>query len=87
MNGRASRDGKLRLLGVGKAYDDDLYAYGVGRFPEEFDDLKIKHIETETMEGFEVLLPCGLIPGGSIFPSQAGAQFSTLLRRSIACCI
>jgi|GEM_PF-5682343 hypothetical protein len=45
MNGRASRDGKLRLLGVGKAYDDDLYAYGVGRFPEEFDDLKIKHIE------------------------------------------
>jgi hypothetical protein len=56
MNGRASRDGKLRLLGVSKAYDDDLYAYGVGRFPEEFDGLKIKHIETETMEGFEVLL-------------------------------
>jgi putative transposase len=24
---------------------------------------------------------------GSIFPSPAGAQFSTLLRRSIACCI
>ena len=54
-NGRPSRDGKLRLLGVGKAYDDDLYAYGVGRFPEEFDGLKIKHLETETMEGFERL--------------------------------
>jgi hypothetical protein len=54
-NGRASRDGRLRLLGVSKAYDDDLYAYGVGRFPEEFDGLKIKHIETETMEGFERL--------------------------------
>jgi hypothetical protein len=54
-NGRPSRDGRLRLLGVGKAYDDDLYAYGVGRFPEEFDGLKIKHIETETMEGFERL--------------------------------
>jgi hypothetical protein len=27
-------------LGVSKAYDDDLYAYGVGRFPEEFDNLK-----------------------------------------------
>jgi hypothetical protein len=26
-------------LGVSKAYDDDLYAYGVGRFPEEFDGL------------------------------------------------
>jgi hypothetical protein len=54
-NGRPSRDGRLRLLGVSKAYDDDLYAYGVGRFPEEFDGLKIKHIETETMEGFERL--------------------------------
>jgi hypothetical protein len=54
-NGRPSRDGRLRLLGVSKAYDDDLYAYGVGRFPEEFDDVKIKHIETETMEGFERL--------------------------------
>jgi hypothetical protein len=55
MNGRPSRDGRFRLLGVGKAYDDDLYTYGVGRFPEEFDGLKIKHIETETMEGFERL--------------------------------
>jgi hypothetical protein len=54
-NGRASRDGRLRLLGVSKAYDDDLYAYGVGRFPERFDGLKIKHIKTETMEGFERL--------------------------------
>jgi hypothetical protein len=54
-NGRPSRDGRLRLLGVSKAYDDDLYAYGVGRFPERFDGLKIKHIETETMEGFERL--------------------------------
>jgi hypothetical protein len=54
-NGRPSRDGRLRLLGVSKAYDDDLYAYGVGRFPEEFDGLKIKHLETETMEGFERL--------------------------------
>jgi hypothetical protein len=54
-NGRASRDGRLRLLGVGKAYDDGLYAYGVGRFPEEFDGLKIKHIETETIERFERL--------------------------------
>ena len=54
-NGRPSRDGRLRLLGVSKAYDDDLYAYGVGRFPEEFEGLKIKHIETETIEGFERL--------------------------------
>jgi hypothetical protein len=54
-NGRPSRDGRLRLLGVSKAYDDDLYAYGVGRIPEEFDGLKIKHLETETMEGFERL--------------------------------
>jgi len=54
-NGRPSRDGRLRLLGVSKAYDDDLYAYGIGRFPEEFDGLKIKHLETETMEGFERL--------------------------------
>jgi hypothetical protein len=54
-NGRPSSDGRLRLLGVSKAYDDDLYTYGVGRFPEEFDGLKIKHIETETMEGFERL--------------------------------
>jgi hypothetical protein len=54
-NGRPSSDGRLRLVGVGKAYDDDLYAYGIGRFPEEFDGLKIKHIETETMEGFERL--------------------------------
>jgi hypothetical protein len=55
MNGRPSRDGRFRLLGVGKAYGDDLYTYGVGRFPGEFDGLKIKHIETETMEGFERL--------------------------------
>jgi hypothetical protein len=48
-NGRPSRDGRFRLLGVSKAYDDDLYAYGVGRFPERFDGLKIKHIETETV--------------------------------------
>jgi hypothetical protein len=54
-NGRPSSDGRLRLLGVSKAYDDDLYTYGVGRFPEEFDGLKIKHLETETMEGFERL--------------------------------
>jgi len=38
-NGRPSRDGRLRLLGVGKAYGDGLYAYGVGRFPDEFDGL------------------------------------------------
>jgi hypothetical protein len=75
MNGRASRDGKLRLLGVGKAYDDDLYAYGVGRFPEEFDGLKIKHIETETMECFVVLLPCGLIPGARFSPLWLGPSF------------
>jgi hypothetical protein len=54
-NGRPSRDGKLRLLGVGKAYDDDLYAYGVGRFPEEFDGLKIKHLEVEKVESLEAL--------------------------------
>jgi hypothetical protein len=40
-------------LGVSKAYDDDLYAYGVGRFPEEFDGLKIKHIEVEKVETLE----------------------------------
>jgi hypothetical protein len=55
MNGRPSRDGRLRLLGVGKAYGDGLYAYGVGRFPEEFDGLKIKHLEVEKVEGLEAL--------------------------------
>jgi hypothetical protein len=55
MNGRASRDGRLRLLGVGKAYGDGLYAYGVGRFPEEFDGLKIKHLEVEKVESLEAL--------------------------------
>jgi hypothetical protein len=55
MNGRPSRDGRFRLLGVGKAYDDDLYAYGVGRFPEEFDGLKIKDIEVEKVESLEAL--------------------------------
>jgi len=54
-NGRPSRDGRFRLLGVGKAYDDDLYTYGVGRFPEEFDNLKIKDIEVEKVEGLEAL--------------------------------
>jgi hypothetical protein len=54
-NGRASRDGRFRLLGVGKAYGDGLYAYGVGRFPEEFDGLKINHIEVEKVEGLEAL--------------------------------
>jgi hypothetical protein len=54
-NGRASRDGRFRLLGVGKAYGDGLYAYGVGRFPEEFDGLKIKHIEVEKVESLEAL--------------------------------
>jgi hypothetical protein len=54
-NGRASRDGRLRLLGVGKAYGDGLYAYGVGRFPERFDGLKINHIEVEKVEGLEAL--------------------------------
>jgi hypothetical protein len=55
MNGRPSRDGRLRLLGVGKAYGDGLYAYGVGRFPEEFDGLKIKHLEVEKVESLEAL--------------------------------
>jgi hypothetical protein len=54
-NGRASRDGRFRLLGVGKAYGDGLYAYGVGRFPERFDGLKINHIEVEKVEGLEAL--------------------------------
>jgi len=55
MNGRPSRDGRFRLLGVGKAYGDGLYAYGVGRFPERFDGLKIKHLEVEKVEGLEAL--------------------------------
>jgi hypothetical protein len=55
MNGRPSRDGRFRLLGVGKAYGDGLYAYGVGRFPEEFDGLKIKHLEVEKVESLEAL--------------------------------
>jgi hypothetical protein len=54
-NGRPSRDGRLRLLGVSKAYGDGLYAYGVGRFPEEFDGLKIKHLEVEKVESLEAL--------------------------------
>jgi hypothetical protein len=55
MNGRPSRDGRFRLLGVGKAYGDGLYAYGVGRFPEEFEGLKIKHLEVEKVESLEAL--------------------------------
>jgi hypothetical protein len=53
-NGRPSRDGRLRLLGVSKAYDDDLYAYGVGRFPEEFDGLELTKI-TETITSYTTL--------------------------------
>jgi hypothetical protein len=55
MNGRPSRDGRFRLLGVGKAYGDGLYAYVVGRFPERFDGLKINHIEVEKVESLEAL--------------------------------
>jgi hypothetical protein len=55
MNGRPSRDGRFRLLGVSKAYGDGLYAYGVGRFPERFDGLKIKHLEVEKVESLEAL--------------------------------
>ena len=40
---------------MGKAYGDGLYAYGVGRFPERFDGLKIKHLEVEKVEGLEAL--------------------------------
>jgi len=44
-----------KVLGVGKAYDGELYVYGVGSFPEEFEGLRLKHVETETMEGFDRL--------------------------------
>ncbi len=44
-----------KVLGVGKAYDDDLYIYGVGRFPESFEGLRLRHIETETMDWFDRL--------------------------------
>jgi hypothetical protein len=52
----ASQMGRpFRLLGVGKAYGDSLYVYGVGSFPEEFEGLKLIHIKAERVESLEAL--------------------------------
>jgi hypothetical protein len=45
----------FRLLGVGKAYGDSLYVYGVGSFPEEFEGLRLIHIKAERVESLEAL--------------------------------
>jgi hypothetical protein len=52
----ASQMGRpFRLLGVGKAYGDSLYVYGVGSFPEEFEGFRLIHIKTERVESLEAL--------------------------------
>ena len=51
-----AKGGRFVLLGVGKAADDDLYVYGIGRFPEEFGGFRVKHIEIERPEDLERLI-------------------------------
>jgi hypothetical protein len=45
--------GRFVIVGVGKAYDDTLYAYGVGRFPREFEGFRVGYVEVEDVEALE----------------------------------
>jgi hypothetical protein len=43
----------FELVGVGKAYDDTLYVYGVGKFPQEFEGFRVAYVEVEDPEALE----------------------------------
>jgi hypothetical protein len=45
--------GRFVIVGVGKAYDDTLYVYGVGRFPREFEGFRVGYVEVEDVEALE----------------------------------
>jgi hypothetical protein len=45
--------GRFVIVGVGKAYDDILYVYGVGRFPREFEGFRVGYVEVEDVEALE----------------------------------
>jgi hypothetical protein len=45
--------GRFVIVGVGKAYDDTLYVYGVGRFPREFKGFRVGYVEVEDVEALE----------------------------------
>lgn len=45
--------GRFEIIGVGKAYDDTLYIYGVGRFPQEFKGFRVGYVEIEDVEALE----------------------------------
>jgi hypothetical protein len=44
---------RFELVGVGKAYDDSLYVYGVGKFPQEFEGFRVNYVEVEDVEALE----------------------------------
>jgi hypothetical protein len=41
------------LVGVGKAYDDTLYVYGVGKFPQEYEGFRVNYVEAEDVGALE----------------------------------
>jgi hypothetical protein len=45
--------GEFTVVGVGKAYDDSLYIYGVGRFPQEYEGFRVNYVEAEDVEALE----------------------------------
>lgn len=45
--------GRFEIIGVGKAYDDTIYIYGVGRFPQEFEGFRVNYVEVEEVEALE----------------------------------
>jgi hypothetical protein len=47
------KGGKFDLVGVGKAYDDSLYIYGVGKFPQEYEGFRVNYVEAEDVEALE----------------------------------
>jgi len=44
---------RFELVGVGKAYDDTLYVYGIGKFPPEFEGFRVNYVEVEDVEALE----------------------------------
>jgi hypothetical protein len=45
--------GEFTVVGVGKAYDDSLYIYGIGRFPQEYEGFRVNYVEAEDVEALE----------------------------------
>jgi hypothetical protein len=45
--------GEFTVVGVGKAYDDSLYIYGIGRFPQEYEGFHVNYVEAEDVEALE----------------------------------